>query len=71
MAARLQYHASTGPMPAFIWPNATEFKEKRAERCAASVESGYVEPIDLTPADREQTSVATTLLDDAGTVVAV
>ena len=48
MAARLQYHASTGPMPAYIWPNATVFKEKKAERCAASVISGYIEPIGTT-----------------------
>ena len=60
MAARLAYHASTGPMPAYIWPNGTEFKEKHDERCAASVKSGYIEPIDLDPTDRE----VTTLLDE-------
>ena len=47
MAARLKYHASTGPMPAYIWTDPQEYKEKRAERCAASAKSGYVEPIDL------------------------
>ena len=44
MAARLAYHASTGPMPAYIWP-ADLFKVKKAERCAASAVSGYIEPL--------------------------
>ena len=44
MAARLAYHASTGPMPAYIWP-ADTFKVKKAERCAASAVSGYIEPL--------------------------
>lgn len=47
IAARLKYHASTGPMPAYIWSNMTEFKEKTAIACAASKISGYTEPIDV------------------------
>ena len=60
MAARLKYHGSTGPMPAHIWPDPAEYKEKHAERCAASVESGYVQPIDLSSSERAH---RTTLLD--------
>lgn len=45
IAARLQYHGSTGPMPAYIWP-ADQFKEKANEQCLQSLKSGYVEPID-------------------------
>ena len=43
----VRYHASTGPMPAYIWSNMTEFKEKTAIACAASKISGYTEPIDV------------------------
>eukprot|EP00935_MAST-01C_sp_MAST-1C-sp1_P000894 g894.t1 len=46
MATRLQYHGSTGPMPAYIWP-VSQFGQKAEELCRASVESGYVEPLDL------------------------
>ena len=63
MAARLQYHGSTGPMPAYIWSNVTQYKEKVAERCADSAQSGYIEPIDLLEGGGD--SASTTLLDAA------
>ena len=34
-------------MPAYIWSNMTEFKEKTVIACAASKISGYTEPIDV------------------------
>ena len=47
MAARLAYHGSTGPMPAYIWTNRTVLATKLNEMCLASVQSGYVEPLDI------------------------
>ena len=47
IAARLRYHGSTGPMPAYIWPpSSAEWKAKQEEFCLASSASGYVEPLD-------------------------
>jgi hypothetical protein len=46
IAARLAYHGSTGPMPAYIWPNKAEFQANLNEMCLASMASGYVEPLD-------------------------
>jgi hypothetical protein len=61
MAARLRYHASTGPMPAFIWqPSDPLWIVKRNDACVQSVKSGFIEPIDLDDEDRER---AVTLLD--------
>ena len=47
MVARLAYHGSTGPMPAYIWTNRTVLATKLNEMCLASVQSGYVEPLDI------------------------
>jgi hypothetical protein len=47
IAARLAYHGTTGPMPAYIWTDPTEYKQKQNDMCLASVKSGVVEPIDL------------------------
>jgi len=47
IAARLAYHGSTGPLPAYIWPNSTEWEEKVNDECRAAVASGYVQPLDL------------------------
>ena len=57
IAARLAYHGSTGPMPAYIWPT-SEFAEKVEDLCVNARKSGYVEPLDL---DLNDTSL--TLLD--------
>ena len=48
-------------MPAYIWSNVTQYKEKVAERCADSAQSGYIEPIDLLGDGGD--SASTTLLD--------
>eukprot|EP00756_Hemistasia_phaeocysticola_P045614 Hpha_TRINITY_DN19361_c0_g1::TRINITY_DN19361_c0_g1_i1::g.81248::m.81248/K12375/ARSI_J; arylsulfatase I/J len=45
IAARLAYHGSTGPLPAYIWPEA-EWQQKVDEECQAAVKSGYIEPLD-------------------------
>jgi hypothetical protein len=46
IAARLAYHGSTGPMPAYIWTNPAVLKSKLNDMCIASMASGYVEPVD-------------------------
>ena len=68
MATRLQYHASTGPMPAVIWPDPAEYKQNHNEMCAASVKSGYIQPIDLLPSDGDGSR--TNVLDTVATVTA-
>jgi hypothetical protein len=50
-------------MPAYIWSNVTQYKEKVAERCADSAQSGSIEPIDLLEGGGD--SASTTLLDAA------
>ena len=45
IAGRLKYHASTGPMPAWIWP-ITTWKQKVNDMCLASTASGFLEPLD-------------------------
>ena len=49
IAARLKYHGSTGPLPAWIWP-VDEWDEKVDEMCEASVATGFLEPLDATGA---------------------
>ena len=46
IAARLAYHGSTGPMPAYIWPTSA-FPAKVDQLCANARKTGYVEPLDL------------------------
>merc|ERR1712166_1078362 len=40
IAARLKYHGSTGPMPAYIYEDKQEFSSKINDMCVASVKSG-------------------------------
>eukprot|EP01052_Picozoa_sp_SAG31_P001575 SAG31_NODE_53_length_30139_cov_31.002197_17_plen_106_part_00 len=44
--ARLKYHGTTGPKPAFIWPEDV-WSSKVNEMCLASVKSGFLEPLDI------------------------
>jgi hypothetical protein len=46
MIARLAYHGSTGPMPAYIWNDKGVWSENVNEMCLASVQSGCLEPLD-------------------------
>jgi len=48
IAARLKYHGTTGPMPAYIWPpKSNQWAAKQDEFCRASAATGYVEPLDI------------------------
>lgn len=49
MLARLKYHASTGPPPAYIWP-VEQMPSKMVELCKNSVTSGFMEPLDANEA---------------------
>lgn len=46
MAARLEYHGSTGPMPAYIWNDVDEWNANVNQMCLASVATGFLEPLD-------------------------
>ena len=46
LLARLKAHGLTGPPPAYIWSNLTEWRSKVQEMCAASVLSGSMQPLD-------------------------
>ena len=51
IAARLKWHGSTGPLPAYIWPDLEVWATKVDEMCNASVKSGYLEPLDANSLD--------------------
>ena len=53
LTERLAYHAATGPPPAYLWPDADDWKTKGVEPlCAASETSGHVEPLDVSAESR-------------------
>ena len=45
MLARLRWHGTTGPRPAYIWPDPATFKAKEAQMCRSAVQRGFLEPI--------------------------
>ena len=45
--ARLDFHGATGPPPAYIWPNASEFNRVAKAACPREVETGSVQPFDI------------------------
>lgn len=47
LLARLKYHGSTGPPPAYLWHNLTKWNEAVQQLCRRSEASGYVEPLDV------------------------
>ena len=62
IAARLKWHGSTGPLPAYIWPDLEVWATKVDEMCNASVKSGYLEPLDANSLDDE--ALQATHVDD-------
>ena len=54
IAARLRFHGASGPLPAYIWPNLTEWHGKVDDMCAASLKSGALEPLDASAGLRRE-----------------
>ncbi len=46
LAARLDEAGATGPPPAYIWPNQTEFKEIVEAQCTTWADAASVQPVD-------------------------
>jgi hypothetical protein len=47
LIARLDYHGSTGPPPAWIWPNITDYNKAVPKLCPSLFENGTLQPLDL------------------------
>jgi hypothetical protein len=47
MLARLEYHGSTGPPPALLYPNQADFKEAIGTCYNISRKQGFLQPVDL------------------------
>ena len=47
LIARLDFHGATGPPPAYIWPNISDFQRAVQAACPREVETGSVQPVDI------------------------